>query len=202
MSIKTKFGSATISKDGYYIISSSKEGNRGKPLHRLIYEDYYDIKIPKDFIIHHLDGNKVNNDIENLRMMTSHEHMSLHNKGNKYSVGRKLSDETKQKIGKSMEGFKHSEETRRKMSESRKGKNNPFYGKHHSKETITKIIEQQKGEKSCMWKSYARIIKHGFNNGNQVFGLKFNGKMLKTSYHKNKLIDWFLINYPLEIIKI
>ena len=202
MSIKTKFGRATIRKDGYYRISSSKEGNRGETLHRLIYEDYYNIEIPKDFIIHHRDGNKLNNNIDNLQMMTRAEHRALHYKEQKPRIGYTPSEETKQKIGNAHKGLKHSDETKQKMSASRKGKNNPFYGKRHSKETITKIIEQQKGEKSCMWKPYARLIKKGFNDGKQVFGLKFNGKMLKTSYHKSKLIDWFLVNYPLEIIKI
>ena len=45
--LHTKYGTACfINKGkGYYFISSSKEGNRGKALHRLIYEDYYNTKI-------------------------------------------------------------------------------------------------------------------------------------------------------------
>ena len=43
-------------------------------------------------------------------------------------------------------GKKKSKETRRKMSEAKKGKNNPFYGKHHSKETKRKM------SKSNAWK--------------------------------------------------
>ena len=43
--IKTKFGTATINSDGYYEISSVKEGNHDKILHRLIYEDFYNVKL-------------------------------------------------------------------------------------------------------------------------------------------------------------
>jgi len=53
------------------------------------------------------------------------------NKGNTYCKGKKLSEETKQK-----------------MSENAKlriGEKNPFFGKHHSEETIEKIKEKSKG---------------------------------------------------------
>ena len=46
----TKFGTAKIYR-GYYIITSRKEGNHGKFLHRLIFEDFYKIKLPKHIII-------------------------------------------------------------------------------------------------------------------------------------------------------
>lgn len=100
MAIKTKYGSAYFSRNhgkGYYVISSSKEGNRGKQLHRLIYEDQYG-PIPKGMQIHHIDGDTTNNDISNLEMVSISEHNRIHKVGNTNCVGRKLSDETKQKI--------------------------------------------------------------------------------------------------------
>lgn len=36
-------------------------------------------------------------------------------------------------------GRSFSEETRRKLSEAKRGKNNPFYGKHHSEENKRRI---------------------------------------------------------------
>lgn len=79
-SIKTKFGIAKISMYGYYHIISRKEGNYHKLLHRLIFEDFYNIVLPTDIQIHHEDGNKLNNKIWNLIPMTKSEHMSLHRK--------------------------------------------------------------------------------------------------------------------------
>lgn len=78
MKIKTKFGNASISSDGYYYISSVKEGNKGKLLHRLIYEDYHKICLLPSVHIHHIDGNKQNNDINNLIMMSKSDHHKLH----------------------------------------------------------------------------------------------------------------------------
>ena len=46
--------------------------------HRYIWEKHYG-KIPKDMVIHHIDGNKQNNEIENLQMMTDMEHRKKYN---------------------------------------------------------------------------------------------------------------------------
>jgi hypothetical protein len=42
----------------------------------------------------------------------------------------------------------HTEETKRKLSEARKGKNNPFYGKHHTKEVREMLSEKVKIQNS------------------------------------------------------
>jgi hypothetical protein len=64
-------------------------------------------------------------------------------------VGRRLSEETKQKIRTALIGRSYSEETRRKISESKRGRftgeSNPFFGKHHSEETKHRISELNKG---------------------------------------------------------
>lgn len=80
MSVTTKFGTAGISDEGYYRITSVKEGNLNKLLHRLVFEDFYQTEIPEDWIIHHEDGNKLNNEIWNLVPMTKSEHAAIHMK--------------------------------------------------------------------------------------------------------------------------
>lgn len=39
--MKTKYGNAKIGNMGYYVITSYKEGNHRKLLHRLIWEDFW-----------------------------------------------------------------------------------------------------------------------------------------------------------------
>lgn len=39
-------------------------------------------------IVHHIDGNKKNNNINNLKVMTRQEHNSLHGGNNKYNKER------------------------------------------------------------------------------------------------------------------
>lgn len=48
-------------------------------LHRGCYEAYHG-EIPKGCHIHHIDGNKLNNNIENLVLMDGGKHTVLHNK--------------------------------------------------------------------------------------------------------------------------
>lgn len=104
--LHTKWGAAKIDSKGYYRITSIKEGNRDKLLHRLIWEDFYGCEIPKGYIIHHKNGNKLDNCILNLQLMSRADHNTLHKTG-----------ET------------HTEESKRKMSESHKGEKNSMYGR-------------------------------------------------------------------------
>lgn len=97
--IKTKYGNARINSKGYYMISTSKEGNFEKYLHRLIYEEHYG-EIPKGYFVHHKNENKLDNRIENLELVSHAEHTALHAKGKSYWLGRKHSEETKEKIRK------------------------------------------------------------------------------------------------------
>lgn len=83
--LQTKFGSVNI-YDNYYVIISSKEGNKNKKLHRLIWEDFYNCKIPDGYIIHHKNGNKLDNCILNLQLMRESVHKKLHSVGENHPM--------------------------------------------------------------------------------------------------------------------
>ena len=89
-------------------------------LHRYIWEEYNG-KIPEGYHIHHQDEDKSNNDISNLQCVTRSEHMKIHR------IGKKLTDETKQKLSDINLGNKrnlgkiHTDEAKFKMSESHLG---------------------------------------------------------------------------------
>ena len=120
--IHTKYGTAKLN-EGYYQISSNKEGNQGKKLHRLIFEEYHKCTLDKNDIIHHIDGDKLNNHPANLICMSRKAHLKLHHTGKNHK-------------GKNnpMYGKHFSEETRKKMSEAQKGEKHHMYGKHFPKE--------------------------------------------------------------------
>jgi len=46
--------------------------------HRLIVEEYLGYKLDRDIVVHHLDGDKSNNDIENLDICLLSEHVKHH----------------------------------------------------------------------------------------------------------------------------
>lgn len=109
--LPTPWGTAKISNRGYYKITSRKEGNNNKLLHRLIWEKHYGEISPNNHI-HHVDGNPLNNCIWNLDSMTQAEHRSLHMKGkNNPMYGR-----TREKHHNPMYSKTHSDESKLKMS--------------------------------------------------------------------------------------
>ena len=86
---------------------------------------------------------------EELIFLRKGEHIAL----------RKVSAETRQKLGEAKKGEKNpnygkhfSEETKKKMAESHKGKNTWSKGKHHTEETKKKIAEASKGNKNVRGK--------------------------------------------------
>lgn len=97
--------------------------------HRHLMEKKIGRKLRPDEVVHHIDGNKLNNNLDNLVVMTRAEHVLIHD-----SVSKNLSPH----FGHN-KGIKMSDETRRKMSESKSGEKHHFYGKHLSKEHRAKL---------------------------------------------------------------
>lgn len=69
----------TYEENGYiihHIRGYNKKGNAKE--HRLVMENYLGRKLGKDEVVHHIDGNRKNNNIENLVLMTRGEHSRHH----------------------------------------------------------------------------------------------------------------------------
>jgi len=119
-----KFGKEIIleqseNSGGYFCVYLYKNGERkNKQIHTLMYETFNDIKIPKGYMVHHIDFT-TNNILENFQMMTKGDHTILHHTGLKHS------ERTKQLIRENhigMLGLNHSEKTKKKQSKTRKEK--------------------------------------------------------------------------------
>lgn len=99
----------------------------------------------KGMVVHHKDKNHDNNNIDNLELMSKKEHVNFHKAGVPWTEESKLKDRI------SHLGKKASDETKQKMSTLKKGKyegpNTPFWGKKHSEETKKKFSLQRIGNK-------------------------------------------------------
>lgn len=61
----------SIAYDGYKVFN-------GKKVHRIIMENNIGRKLLTKEIVHHIDGNKLNNNIDNLQILTREEHNKIH----------------------------------------------------------------------------------------------------------------------------
>lgn len=71
--------SETIQKfngESYYLCGSYYQ-RKGRRLHRTVWE-YHNGDIPKGYHVHHIDGDRSNNQIDNLVLMLGSEHLSAH----------------------------------------------------------------------------------------------------------------------------
>lgn len=59
---------------------------RTTKIHRRIYEDYHNVRLPSTIEIHHVDGNHDNNDISNLIPVTIQEHFEIHKSQRDYAA--------------------------------------------------------------------------------------------------------------------
>ena len=89
-------GGIKMSKKGYRFIlkpEHERADSNGYVLeHIVVWEQHHNTKIPDGYIIHHINKNKCDNNIDNLMLMSAGEHIRLHH------LGRKLSEESKSKI--------------------------------------------------------------------------------------------------------
>ena len=79
-------GGRTINSRGYIIIRIDK-----KPIyeHHYIWIQHNQMPIPEGFVVHHLDCDKLNNDINNLALIPKDTHYVMHGKFN-YPEGSKF----------------------------------------------------------------------------------------------------------------
>ena len=118
--------------------------NKTKLIHRIIWE-CVNGEIPEGYEIHHIDRNTMNNSIYNLEMIDAFVHNSMHKKGNKNCVGKKVDVPP-------MLGKHHTDKTRKLMSDLKPKKQVAQY-------TLD-------GEFIKVWNSINETKNDGFNPGN------------------------------------
>ena len=158
-----------------WLQSKGKCNNHHKQVQKLLKEWKLENNIQERCVVHHRDDTeeciKYNNEHYELWgfnkdstfeygkyvvFMTDSEHARYHN------MGKRLSEETKEKLRLANKGKKLSEETKTKISVANKGENHPFYGKHLSEETKNKISNTKKGHAvSEETRAKLRIAKSG-----------------------------------------
>lgn len=104
--------------------------------------------IPKDelgrpYEIHHIDGNRENNDLNNLKCVSIEEHFRIHYEQRDYGSASLIAGKMRWS---SFFGWNLSEEIKRRISETMKGRPAPNKGKTLSEETKQKMSDATKGK--------------------------------------------------------
>lgn len=78
------YGHTKLNKNGYIIVYAPKHPNAHKDgyvlLHRVLMEQHIGRYLASDEVVHHINHVRNDNRIENLLLMTNHDHMSMHMK--------------------------------------------------------------------------------------------------------------------------
>jgi hypothetical protein len=149
---------------GYYL-STNKINGRRQRLHRYIYEKYYG-KIPKGYDVHHIDHNKDNNEISNLKLVTAKEHQEIH--------ARELTEEQRNKMRENM-----NLKARPKAIEWHKSKEGREW---HKKQYEVSLANREPVEFICL--NCGKKFMHVRNANN-----KFCGNNCKSAYRRKLGVD-------------
>lgn len=120
---KNRFLKEIIGDGGYLQVNLFKSGSfKYFRIHRLVAEHFIK-EIPSGLTVDHIDGNKKNNSVNNLQIITRGENSYKANKGKKLSLAtkNKISNSRKGQTS-NRKGVTLSEETKKKISESHKNR--------------------------------------------------------------------------------
>jgi len=102
--------------------------------YRKLYEKHHDVKLPSDWDVHHIDGDRSNNNIDNLIALSREDHIKVHLEQGDYGAANLLS--------------------RGQVDIS--GERNPMWGKTTSQKQKDAVSKAMKGKKKnykvkCNW---------------------------------------------------
>ena len=134
--------------------------------YRKIWESHYG-KIPVDengktYDIHHIDGNKSNNHVDNLLAVSIKEHFEIHYKQGDFEACKSISMRMENQ---SFSGYTLSEETRLKLKKAKLGDKNPT----KRPEVAKKISIALKGRKKSIESELKRLkSREGFKHSEET----------------------------------
>lgn len=147
----------SINNEGYRVVSI---GNQSFLYHILVAKAFPEIcgEWFESAVVHHINFNKIDNQPNNLVVLTKAEHQHIH------FSGRTMSNETKTKIAITKRGKPAYNKGKPMSLEQRKrlsGAGNGMYGKHHTESARETMSQKRKGPKNPRARSVIQLTKNG-----------------------------------------
>lgn len=153
--------------------------------YRKIWEEKFG-KIPKGMEIHHIDGNRKNNKIENLMCVSIEEHYRIHLEQGDYLACKIMAERMKLSEDERITIHKLAMKKR-----DQNGEKNPMYGKKHTEETKRKI-----GSKSVNRNWHRPNNYNGKNNPRaKPVIVDYNNKSIKYDCLKDFYSEYPILAY-------
>jgi len=164
----------SVLSDNYISVQFQKSQNGWKKEHQFIYEEMKKKKIKKGQVIHHIDCNKLNNNIDNLLVLSNKKHISLHSKMFQESLSIKEKSERGKCANRGFVNLKYTNpekfnEVRKRASKSLKNTYKTEKGKKIRKKKsifMTKLWKQRKDEQKM---ANHRVIRTEFYGYEDVY---------------------------------
>ena len=153
--------------DNDYWYSTTEVNGKRVYMHKYVWEYYHDI-IPRSYEVHHIDLNKDNNNIKNLRLMSNKAHQKLHSALNR----------------KNPEWIKKQREKIKKAQEAAKAWHASPEGREWHKEHYEQMKEKLHQRKEMICENCGKIFV-GLDNNHS----RFCSNSCKTAWRKKSGID-------------
>lgn len=160
--------------DNDYWYSTSTVNGKRVYMHKYVWE-FYNSPIPRGYEVHHIDLNRDNNEISNLRLMRRIDHQKLHNEINRNNP---------KWLAMQQESIKKAQEKAKEWHKSEEGHN---WHKEHAKKINFGVFNF--GTRKCI------ICGQEFEAKTNV--QRFCSNKCKTQYRRLKGLDDILCNCPI-----
>jgi len=150
-------------------------------LYRQLMENHLERVLSFNEVVHHINGDRSDDRLENLQLMTREEHGRYHGTGERNPVYGK---------GGTFKGMSHSEEFKARLSVRMTGANNPMSGRTHSDEIRARLSKSSK-ERLRTDSERIKRSKMMSGEGNPMYGKKASDKTRrKMAMSHNARFGW------------
>lgn len=176
--IKNKEVFVEIKKDGRRTIANI-------PIYILV-DKLFNGPLPKGYIVHHKDHNKLNDNLDNLERLTISEHMKIHN----YNLGTRYVNNLNPKATLGMHWFNNGKVNKMFKTETEAALKGFVLGRINVKPNKNALDKMHNMHKNTHWYNNGKNNKHFLSDEDAKKEGYVRGKMFSHRHNKEGWVPW------------